>query len=42
MVKITIIIVNIIGEFGIVYKGKMSEGFNKPFDQIVAVKTLKG
>ena len=30
------------GEYGIVYKGKLSEGFNTGFSQIVAVKTLKG
>ena len=31
-----------IGEFGIVYKARMSKGFNKSFTEVVAVKTLKG
>ena len=30
------------GEFGIVYKGRLSKGFNKSFGTVVAVKTLKG
>ena len=35
------IIVVTIGEFGIVYKGRLLKGFNKEFNT-VAVKTLKG
>ena len=31
-----------VGEYGIVYKGRIAKGFNKPFSQVVAVKTLKG
>ena len=31
-----------VGEFGIVYKGKLSKGFNTSFSEIVAIKTLKG
>ena len=30
------------GEFGIVYKAQLSKGFNKPYSEVVAVKTLKG
>ena len=30
------------GEFGIVYKARLSKGFNKPYSEVVAVKTLKG
>ena len=30
------------GEFGIVYKARLSKGFNKPYNEVVAVKTLKG
>ena len=30
------------GEYGIVYKGKLSQGFNTGFNEVVAVKTLKG
>ena len=32
----------IAGEFGIVYKARLSKGFNKPYSEVVAVKTLKG
>lgn len=32
----------ILGEFGIVYKARLSKGFNKSFSETVAVKTLKG
>ena len=31
-----------LGEFGIVYKARLSKGFNKSFSEVVAVKTLKG
>lgn len=31
-----------LGEFGIVYKALLKQGFNKGFTEIVAVKTLKG
>ena len=31
-----------VGEFGIVYKGNLSKGFNTSFSEIVAIKTLKG
>ena len=30
------------GEFGIVYKARLSKGFNRPYSEVVAVKTLKG
>ena len=32
----------VLGEFGIVYKALLKEGYNKKYSETVAVKTLKG
>ena len=39
---LTLIFFSSLGEFGIVYKARLSKGFNKSFSEVVAVKTLKG
>jgi len=31
-----------LGEYGIVYKGRLSKEFNTAFSETIAVKTLKG
>ena len=33
---------SVLGQYGIVYKGRLSKGFTKGFREVVAVKTLKG
>ena len=36
------IVANVLGEFGIVYKGRLKSGFADKSSEAVAVKTLKG
>ena len=39
---LSISLLRMLGEDGVVYKGRMARHFNTGFSQVVAVKTLKG